>query len=421
MHVSISRGNPDDSLLRRELARLGHSPVGLGPKATTQPTRVRRALQWLSRVAGRGENPTTWAFPVGSVAGVPVRMHVLVILWIAVELIASAMRSQMGAEYALAAVLAFVFVAMVREAARIAWARRHALVSDVSIIWPLGALNPITPLGRSHATSTGLRFVPSGGLHVEMGGVFVGLALLPIFVCGSLVAGVPAHALWRFDFFSPAGVMTELGTRWQYVFWWLHYANLAILLANAALFAPCFDAGRVLARAMGDRRATNRAAVTLWAGLASSVVLLLVALGTGSLRVAIVALVAALCTWLVFRSQTFLADAASPPRPAFVGLATSAARPAAARARSSIPKMPRSAASQGSVQAASNGPVIEHPARPSRGPLRVTTGTVAPDPAPPSREQIDGILAQISREGMASLSQEQRDALESATRHLRAR
>lgn len=418
------RGNPDPNQLQRELARLGSGAAPQRPKVGLAG-RIRRVGgrmgRWLSRVVGRGENPIHWAFPVGPVAGVPMRMHVLVILWAAVELFASAQRSQMGGEYALAAVLAFIFIAMVRESARVAWAQRHAAVADVSIIWPLGALNAITPTNRTQAATASFRPGQAAGLHCELGGMFVGLGLAPIFVGAALAAGVPAHSLWDFPFFSPAGVMADLSTRWQYVFWWLHYANLAILLANAALYAPCFDAGRVLARAMRDRRATNRAAITLWAGLASSLVVLLLALAEDSVRLGIVGLVTALCTWLVFRSQTFLAEAAAPARPAFVGMATSAARTGGpSRPRSSLTKSPRSPSST-SAQAFGTSPIIEHPARPSRAPLRAMVGATAPDPAPPTREQVDGILAQISREGIASLSQEQREALESATRHLRAR
>lgn len=413
------RGNPDPAMLERELARLGKASPhrGIGP-------RVVSGAKWAFRVIGRGENPIHWAFSVGTVAGVPMRMHLLVVFWALVELTASASRWQMGAEYALAATLAFVFIAMVREAARIAWAQRHAAVTDMPVIWPLGALNAITQ--PSHAR--GMRSFHSGqsaGLHCEMGGMFVGIALVPVFIAAALLSGVPAHTLWRFPFFSPADVMGELNTRWQYTFWWLHYANTAILLANLALVAPCFDAGRVLARAMRDRRAANRAAITLWAGLASALVISLLALGEGSMRLAIVALVAALCTWLEFRSQVFLANPV-PTRPAFVGLATSATRPTGpSRPRPSLTKTPRPT---GSASGLSPSPVIEHPARPSRAPLRTSAGLVAPEPAPPAaprtpptREQIDEILAQITREGLPSLSQEQRDALDAATRHLRAR
>lgn len=370
---------------------------------------------------GRGENPINWAFPVGSIAGVPMRMHVLVIVWAAVELIASGARSQMGGEYAIAAVLAFVFIAMVREAARVAWAHRHGAVADASIIWPLGALNAITPTSRP--ASAAPRAGHAAGVHCELGGMFVGLGLAPIFVAAALAAGVPSRALWDFPFFSPASVMAELGSRWQYVFWWLHYANAAILLANAAMYAPCFDAGRVLSRAMRDRRATNRAAITLWAGLASSVIVLLLALAEDSLRLAIVGLVTALCTWLVFRSQTFLAEASMPTRPAFVGLATSAARPGTStRPRSQLTKTQRPSGANSAL--ASGSPVIEHPARPARAPLRASVGATAPEPVvpvPPTREEVDAILAQITREGISSLSQEQRETLEAATRDLRAR
>jgi hypothetical protein len=414
--VSIPRGNPEMNQLQRELARLGSGSGVSRPRGGG----MRRAGRWVSRVIGRGENPIHWAFPVGTVAGVPMRMHVFVILWAAVELIASALRSQMGGEYAVAAVLAFVFIAMIREAARVAWAQRHAAVADVSIIWPLGALNAITPASRAHAPAA-LRPRHAAGVHCELGGTFVGIAMAPIFAGAAMLVGVPGHALWDFSFFTPASVMADLSTRWQYVFWWLHYANMAILIANAAMYAPCFDAGRVLARAMRDRRATNRAAITLWAGLASSVVVLLLALAESSVRLGIVGLVTALCTWLVFRSQTFLAEASAPARPAFVGMVTSASRPGtAARPRSSLTKSQRSTG-PAAAQAAANSPVIEHPARPSRAPLRATVGATAPAPAPPTREQVDAILGQISREGIASLSQEQRDALDAATRQLRSR
>ena len=496
----------------------GHDGNTRLPSSSFNPTRtfkaprfgvqiLKRTWTFVGRVFGLGEDPTRWSFPIGTVQGVGMRMHWLVLLWAAVEIAASTVQGAVGVEHTFAGVVAFIAISMMRESARVIWARHRGIVAECSILWPLGGLNTITPRAAvriaAHASSTFVKngSGPSGDLRAsgeprgstnqptrlsrarntqggvlpELGGVFLGLLMVPIFALGALVFGVPASALYRFDPLNPVLTSFELATRWQMLAWWLYVANLTILVINLCIPATCFDAGRALSAALASRRRTRASAISFWIGLLAVGIIAIASLWFESSRIAIIALIGCLTTWMVFRSQTFLAEQAIA-RPAFTssfrsindsrgnksGLNKSGSNKSGSSmtsgyfggstARRELGSMGSTSTStnargtsttgSGSIDPAITGgtaqpakasknpiapanppglsdtPVIEHPARPRTNGPAVSSGSEA-NRSNVTPNELDAVLIRISLYGMMSLTDQERSILARATRQLR--
>lgn len=307
-------------------------------------SKERRSLAGL--LLGLGEDPVAWSFPVVRLGSMRLRMHWFVPLWVGAELLAWLPRHALGPAHVVAVVGALLVLAVIREAARLGMARWMGSEAEASAVWPLGGLSPVSVSGTAKP------------LVADVGGLLVGLCLLPVLAWACVKVGCVAEALWP-DLLSPRVTAATLRTPEQVAVWWLYYANILQLAANLVPSGP-FDAGRAVGAIARARLGSRGAVVAARIGLLAAAGLFVYGCAAGETRLILVAAFAALVTFMDFRRHEFLAaPGAAAPEPA-----------------------PR--------------------------PLTVVHRPSAPSRIEPS---LDEVLAKISRSGLGSLSPEEREVL----------
>jgi len=313
----------------------------------------------LRRVLGAGEDPFAWSIPVFRMRRIQVRLHLVVPLWIAAELLFAFSTDRIGPLHVSMAVGSLVVIAIMRE-----WMRAHAArvlgadEKDTAIAWPLGGLTPVSRPGLSHPIAT------------ELGGIVFGVAVTPLLVIALWATGADLQTL-LFNPLSPRGSLALLATSWQYAAWWLYYANTVILLLNIFLPMSPFDAAGILHAWMRQRIGAARANdAVLRCGIFAALSLLVLAATGGETRLIAVAIFAAAATLQQFRKNEFLY---SPARV--------------------VPDRPESCPDEAA-----------EPAQVVRVEPEVTD------------DAIDQVLAKITKGGMGSLTNAERSLLERATR-----
>lgn len=216
-----------------------------------------------ARFATMGDNPFTWSLPLGRVAGIRVRVHLMYVLWLAIEL---AVAASAGADTlrwkALTLGSLFVLV-LLHEFGHCFACRWVGGTADDILMWPLGGLAFCRPPHRWKAS-----------LITTLGGPMVNVVLLPVFG-GALLAVTGSWDAVVFNPFAPgaAGNDAFLSAGWAgLVLWALHYANAALLAFN--MLVPMFpmDCGRVVQELLWWRigyRRSMQVAVTLGLVVAS--------------------------------------------------------------------------------------------------------------------------------------------------------
>lgn len=388
----------------------------------------------VGRVVGVGENPLGWSVPIGVVAGVPMRVHVVFPLWCVIEVVARVGTWPAGVEQALACVVAFTVVVLVREAGRVAWASLWGDVSDGSVVWPLGGLNAVSKprgmggvgwgLGRGLGRGRGGSGGGIGGgvgraVVSQCGGVVVGVVLMPLLAAAVVGTGASWTVLVPREPLDPWGTAGGLATRWQVLAWWLYYANCVVLVMNVVVPAAVFDlgrgVGRVLEVALSRGRRLEAAALSLWVGMMASGVVALVALGAESSRLGVVAGIAALGSWLAFRSQVFVAGGLGREGGREVG------REGGGEGGRAVwwPRVREAGAAEGRAEGEGGGVAAGMAVGEGAGRVRgEARGDVLPSRAPTAAE-VDAILVKIAAGGMGSLSAREREFLARATARMR--
>ncbi|GJQ29294.1 MAG: hypothetical protein HBSAPP03_11780 [Phycisphaerae bacterium] len=315
------------------------------------------------RVWGVGEDPLMWSFPVGRVGSLAIRVHVLLVMWMGAELVAWVPRSAIGLVHIVAAVVVTCGILLVREITREAFRRGLGGEPLPVVLWPLGGLGgtPAGPVSRPFLA--------------ESGGLLAGALLVPI-LGGLVVASGAGWSALSLDLLSPRVTAGGLRSHIQIWAWWAYYMNAVVLVTNALVPMLPFDAGRIL-RTFMARRGEASAARALRLGLYTALAVFIVGACMGELRILTLGALGALATYLEIRRAEFLAAA--------------------------VEEHP--------VMAASDSP--EHDPR--------EEDTVSPVDHASSCLDLDTILRQISRDGMNSLSPEQRDVLRRETQRRQRR
>lgn len=317
------------------------------------PTREPPETSWQSpRVWGVGEDPMAWSLPLFSAFGLRVRVHMLLVLWVAAEMVAWVPRGAVGLVHVFAAVVSIGAVLVVREIVREGIRRGLGGEPQPIVLWPLGGLGatPVGPVPRPFLAASG--------------GLLAGAILVP--VLGTLVVWSGAGwASLSLDLLSPRVTAGGLRSHAQIWAWWAYYTNAVVLVTNALLPMLPMDAGRLTQVFIG-RRALR---VALWS--AAGVFVLGACLG--EMRILALGAVGALASYLDVRREEFAA-----------GLGLGAAPP-----RSE--------------------------------PLDATPDATADLPEADPAADLDAVLRQISRRGMASLSSAQRETLRRETERRRQR
>jgi hypothetical protein len=304
----------------------------------------RRSLAGL--LLGLGEDPVAWSFPVARLGALRLRMHWFVPLWVGAELLAWLPRHALGLAHVMAVVASLLVLAIGREAARLGVARWLGSEADASVVWPLGGLSPVSVSGTPRP------------VLADVGGVLVGLCLMPVLAWGCVRVGCVAESLTP-DLLSPRVTAATLRTPEQVAVWWLYYANMLQLAANLVPALP-FDAGRAVGAFTRARGGTRGAVVAARIGLLAAAGLFVYGCAAGETRLILVSAFAALVMFMDFRRHEFLAE-----------------------------------------------PVVASVDPPAR-PLTVVHRPLAPARAEPS---LDDVLSKISRSGIGSLTPEEREVL----------
>ena len=200
-----------------DMARLNRdiepdSPYGGGED---RPGRVRRLF-------GGGEDPLSLAFPLMRVGRLRVRVHWVLPLYLACELVAWIPSDKVGPSFSLPLVGSLLVLALVREVVRGWFARWLGSNIDHVTVWPLGGLNSVARASCPHPVAA------------EVGGLIVILLLVPILAAAALLTGA-TEANLLFNPFNPGAVFGgHLWPMTQVILWSAYYANLDLAGAEPA-------------------------------------------------------------------------------------------------------------------------------------------------------------------------------------------
>lgn len=354
---------------------------------------VRQAQRGLvtRRVFGEGEDPLSWSIPLVRLGPVQVRLHLVLLLWAAAELVAWLPKNTLGPVYVGGAVAAFAVMALVRELGRAVVARMCGSDVDQVMVWPLGGLTPVHRLGRR------------GPLVSESGGLVVGMVLWPVLALACFAVGVPWSGL-VFNPFAPGVAVSGLSSPAQIALWWLYYANAVIVALNVLLPMLPMDAGRMAQIFLKGRLGPHAAAVSITrVGLVVALTLFVLAAVGEQTRLMALAAFGALATWLEFRrAQMTLGFAAA------VGV-----RPAPEKVEPSV----NGGMDETVVSRIASEPISRvMPRGEQAGEDELDAGA---SEARLSEEALDAILAKISRGGLSCLTTRERELLDAETKRRR--
>lgn len=241
----------------------------------------------VSRLIGDADNPLHWALPLGSVAGVRVRVHLFFLLYAGATILFSMLRHEMGAGYTALAMAALFALVLVHEFGHALGARRVGGDASDILLWPLGGLAPLTLPERWKAH-----------LIATLAGPAVHVALAPVFIGAMLAAGLGEALL-----FNPLRLGATLASPvfdawWKVLLFWLHAINLLLLGFNALLPMFPLDGGRILRALLwarvGYRRATER---SLAIGFVTACVVAIAGLAAQQAMLVAVGVFAGLVCW----------------------------------------------------------------------------------------------------------------------------
>lgn len=352
---------------------MGANPHKIGPVV---PGTVEPQGATLERVLGQGEDPATWSVPILRLRRTSYRLHVIFLLVAAAELMIAMPKDRLGPWHVSAALIGLCVVLLVREIVRSILARPRD--GGQIIVWPLGLLSdgsPARPRPWLGAT---------GG---QIGGFVVGTLLAAVLLVGGAGwSSVVFHPL------QPQRVLPSISSPWLTAVWWVYYANAAVLLFNF-LPMPPLDGGRVLEltlrRRYGRLGAAGKAARI---GVIVSALVFVAAIGLDQIRLMGAAVGCGAVCFALLRRVEFVRGAE--------------VRAAARELRLERGEGPNEPAV---ADAATHGD--RH-------------ASLRPHLAPTKGEdeiELDGVLDKISRAGLASLDDHEREVLGRATQRQRER
>lgn len=227
----------------------------------------------LARIFGDGENPLAWGFRIGVFRGVPIKLHLLFVVYLLAELIFTLPASRDGVLFVLPRLMAMVLLVLSREALRTIAVRRTGGTPLEIMLWPMGGL-----IAHDLPDEWGSR------IKVALTPVLFNLALLPIFA-------IPLYYFtrdWQSLLINPltlrgpesVPMFTDATTTWWLVtLGSIHSVNLTLLVFNALLPMLPLDAAGILESLLMRTRSTHHAQhIVVNTGLATATIVGIVAL-----------------------------------------------------------------------------------------------------------------------------------------------
>ncbi len=234
----------------------------------------------LARIFGDGENPLAWGFPLITIKGIHIKIHLIMVVYLLAQLIFTMPGHNAGAIFVVPILGAMVILALLRELAKAHIARRNGAQINHIMLWPLGGLEqPQFDDQFDHEPE------PKAELRTALAGTALHLVLIPIF----LIPLVVLTGSWQsiiFNPFSPSFSIHDLVLAsdqtipqtpwWLVTIWAFHVVNVIILIANFIPMYP-FDAATILrlilTNKQGDLAARHTTAFSgLWVATAVGLV-----------------------------------------------------------------------------------------------------------------------------------------------------
>ncbi|MBX3358745.1 MAG: hypothetical protein KF745_09975 [Phycisphaeraceae bacterium] len=328
----------------------------------------------LRRLAVGEDSFFSWAVPLFTAFRIRVRVHLLFILFAAVQLIQSMRSDWISFGYQAYAIAALFIVVLLHEFGHCFACRWAGGEADRILMWPLGGLASTSPPNhwKAHLITTA-------------GGPAVNVLLLPVFGAMVVGVGVDWHALLS-NPFDPyrAIVVAGITTHTERLVFWLYQMNLMLLMFNVLLPMYPLDGARLLQEVLWKYVGYERSmSISVNLGLVVAVIVGLYALTTPGNSILLgVAIFAGFMCVNERRNLQFMRDAGEFA-PSYATAARAAAVPPRRDARAEK-RAVREAAREAAEQA-----------------------------------EIDRILEKIAREGMGRLTSRERRTLEQATERKR--
>lgn len=237
------------------------------------PHRRSRLGSALARVFGDQENPLTWGFPLFRAWGIRVRAHLVLPIFLAVQLIVTLRGDHSEWYYALPVLTWLVVLVLLHEFGHCFACRRVGGEADEIMLWPLGGLASCRPPKHWAAD-----------LFTTLGGPAVNAALLlPLGLGVWGVTGELRSVLFNpLDFGLTAASVTGRDGQlhwWITWLWGAYYANLVLLLFNVLVPMYPMDGGRIVQALIWARHGHRRSIeIASLVGIVAGMVLAVVGL-----------------------------------------------------------------------------------------------------------------------------------------------
>ncbi|GEM_PF-7053882 len=357
------------------------------------------------RLAQLTEDAGAWSIPVLRIMGVRVRIHALLILLVAVEMVRSTLLSQQeaasGPAIMATALLALFIVIFAHEIGKALMTRWMGGSAETIVLWPLGGLS-------EHQLPTAWR----RRLMASLGGLLLSLvlasALWPLLMelTDNWYTTI-THPLTPGESFGEWLLFAQAKPAWwALLMWWVGYANFIVLAANVLPVYPLDGAHAlesILMAVLGRRRGRSTSIVI---AMALALVIVFASLLVEQVTGVFLGGFAMLCCITTARRHAFIEQqAVEEPRPTTLP----APNLRAEDFDDVITRAPRSV---------SNLETTAFQVRLETSPdtQKITQKrAMQSDRLATEEEVVDRILAKISAEGMAGLSEQERKILESVT------
>jgi Zn-dependent protease len=336
----------------------------------------RRAMR---RIFVEGDNFFSWAFPLFTVAGIRVRIHLLYVLWIVIQLGMSLSPMGWGIGFSATFLACLFAMVLLHEFGHCLACRRVGGEANDILMWPLGGLASCSPPHdwKAHLVTT-------------VGGPLVNVLLVPVFAGLMLAAGAEFSQLF-FNPFRPMKMLAVLnfGEWWKITVFFCYYTNLILLIFN--LVVPMFpmDGARIVQQMLWAKIGWRRSmTIAVNVGLVTAVTMGIFSLVSEAQQLLGLALFGGV---VCYQQRQQLAMTADEPeydlgRPSEYGY----------------------------------GPRAATAAAPAKGRDRAFEAAVARQKKQQSEQaEVDRVLAKIAATGMNSLSRTERKVLERETERKR--
>lgn len=215
-------------------------PTGEGwSEASDEAAPKGFAGSW-TRVRPRFDDPMSWSVPAGRIGGIEIRLHLFLLVFIAIELLRSAfpagdgLGTRLPPSIAATAIGLLVLIVLLHEFGHCIACRRDGGIADEILLWPLGGLAACEPRNEWRAH-----------LRTAVGGPLVNVLILAITMPA---LGWATGRWWGVALPSPFS-LDGLGSvlhRWELIVLYLaNWLSLVLLLFNLLPLFP-LDGGRIL-------------------------------------------------------------------------------------------------------------------------------------------------------------------------------